>query len=185
MFNTLRQLFSGKQQPQPSKSVQADSQEKLIFEYFSEELDNSAYFKPESKQTVLNHLLHVLSITKTGNNLSVEEKKALGLNTRLAITKELIEVLSAEGLRLENPKAALEEIYNRATITKTRIDNFEKARRIGITKFTLMTAGDGSECSWCRKNSDREFGVDILSLMKSNCTCSPYAKCIINSVIAF
>lgn len=185
MLSTLRQLFSSNKNSQHQKATPPALHEKPIAEYFSEELDKSAYFKTDCKQTVLNHLLHVCSITNTSNRLTTEEKKALGLNTRLAITKELIEVLSAEGLRLDNPKAALEEIYIRATITKNRADSFEKALKIGIKKFILHAPGDGSECPWCKENSDKEFGANILSLMKEHCTCSPYSKCFINSVIDF
>lgn len=186
MFKTIQRLFSkNESNSQKSETPAVIDIERPIEEYFHDEVTNSVYFKPDYRQRVLDHLLHKQSLNKTGNNLTVEEKKSLGINTRLSITKELVQVLSREGISLENPKALLEEIYYRATISKSRIDGFHKARKIGIKKFTLLTSGDGSECEWCRNNADHEFGHDILEQMRINCKCKPYSKCIINSVVDF
>jgi hypothetical protein len=186
MFKTIQRLFFKNEGKQPKEEVLAASNhERSIEEYFRDEVERTPFFKQEFKQLVLDHLLQKNSLTKTGNNLTVEEKRELGINTRLSITKELAQSLSSEGLNLENPKLALEEIYYRVMTTKARIDNFARAIKIGIKKFKLLASGDGSECEWCRSNSDHEFGLDILDQIEMQCRCRPYSKCVINPVVEF
>ena len=186
MFNAIRQIFSKNEDAPPVPQPAGDgSPECPIETYFLKELQSCKYIKPECHATVLRHLKHEVSLTKTGNNLTVDEKKARGINPRLAITKELIEALSDDGLSLDNPKAILEEIYNRATIMKARTDGFKKAIRLGVTKFKLNACGDGSECAWCVEHSGTQFGRDILQQMEANCTCTPYSKCFITPVMEY
>ena len=186
MFSAIRRIFSKNEGASPAPPLASNSEsERPIETYFMKELQGCKYIKPDCHTVVLKHLKHEVSLTKTGNNLTAEEKKSRGINPRLAITKELIEVLSDDGLALDNPKALLEEIYNKATITKARTDGFQKAVRVGVKKFTLNTCGDGSECAWCAEHSGKQFGPDILRQMEANCTCAPYSKCFITSVIEF
>jgi hypothetical protein len=186
MLKVIQRLFSKNKGQQPEgMALAANNYERSTEEYFYAEVENCPYFKAEFKHSVLDHLLHKKSLNKTGNNLTVEEKRDLGINTRLSITKELAQVLSSEGLSLDNPKVALEVMYYRVTTSKAMIDNFVRAQKIGIKKFKFLASDDGSECDWCRSNSDREFGLDILEQIKTQCRCSPYSKCVVNPVIEF
>lgn len=186
MFNTIRRIFSKNEGASPASPPVSDSAPECTIEsYFMKELQGCRYIKPESHAAVLKHLTHEVSLTKTGNNLTAEEKKSWGINPRLAVTKELIDVLSGDGLALDNPKAVLEEIYNKATIMKARTDGFQKAVQLGVRKFTLNVCGDGSECAWCAEHSGKQFGPDIIQQMKAKCTCTPYSKCFITSVLEF
>ena len=186
MFKLFQNLFS-KETQATSMTIdhKNDKQQKQLESYFSKELKNSPYFKPECSQQILDHLLHQRSLTKTENNLTNEEKQFLGINTRLIITKELIQVLSTEGLGLANPKLALEEIYNAAVILKARVDNFERAKQLGIKKYKLNSSGGGGDCEWCQSSFLREFGEDILQQMQENCICKPYSKSFIKPIIEF
>jgi hypothetical protein len=186
MFNAIRRILSkneGASLASPPASNIAP--EWPIETYFMKELQDCKYIKPECHAVVLKHLKHELSLTKTGNSLTAEEKKSRGINPRLAITKELIEVLSDDGLALDNPKAILEELYNKASITKARTDGFQKAVRLGVKKYTLNACGDGSECAWCAEHSGKQFGPDILQQMEVKCTCTPYSKCFITPIMEF
>ena len=150
--------------------------------YFKREAQNSEFIKPEFKGRVYSHLLGTINLLKTGNKLTVNEKKALGINTRLSITRELIEVLNEKGLRLHYPSAVLTEMWSRAANSKSRHDRMSQLREGSIAEvFTLMSCGDGNDCSWCQANQDVEFPVttDIEHLIESNCTCNPYCKCSI------
>ena len=187
MLKSILRLFSNPKAQQTSLGIEPvkDDQARPIEEFFQEELEGCPYIRPEFKHRVLDHLLHKINLTKTDNILSTDEKKALGLNHRLAITKELVEVLTSEGIALANPKSLLDEIYNKSTITKARIDGFQKARKLGVMKFQLLPSGDGSECSWCEINSKKELGIDVLEQMKLHCRCTPYSKCSIIPKINF
>lgn len=184
MIQFIKSIFASKKVSTVSVPNQVLAiEEKPILEYYLAELRKCKYIKPERYGCVLKHLTHEESLIKTGTTLTIEEKKALGINTRLSITKELLEVLTPEGLALSNPKALLEKIYNKATITKLRDDGFAKSIKAGIKKFTLCESGDGSECQWCKENIGLEHGSYLLQLMRENCKCEPYSKCFINPVI--
>ena len=186
MLNKLKSLFKKKKQNVKSQSQAIKGIiEKPIMAYFQEELNSSRYIKKEHHETVLKHLTHEINLIRTENKLTSDEKKALGLNPRQTITRELIEILTENGLKLHNPKEILAEIYNKATIAKMTDDNFAKSIKAGIETFTLNASGDESECEWCKANLDVEMGQNILQLMKGNCTCTPYSKCFINPVVKF
>jgi hypothetical protein len=186
MFRKLKLLFSRKDTKiSISPSSAPVIEKKAVTEYFQEELDSCPFIKKECHNIVMKHLSHEVSLVKTDNKLTAEEKKEIGLNPRQAITKELVAVLTKEGLRNKNPKGILADIYNKATITKLRDDGFSKSIGAGIKKFTLQSSGDGSECDWCKENIDIEMGQDILELIKINCTCHPYSKCFIKPIVDF
>lgn len=186
MLNKLKSLFKKSKQNVASQT-QAIKEiiEKPIISYFQEELNSSKYIKKEHHETVLKHLTHEINLIKTENKLTSDEKKALGLNPRQTITRELIEILTEDGFKLQNPKEILAEIYNKATIAKSTDDKFAKSIKLGIETFTLNAPGDESECEWCKAHLDVEMGQNILQLMNENCTCTPYSKCFINPVIKF
>ncbi|API87300.1 hypothetical protein [Francisella uliginis] len=181
MFNKLKTFFS-KSESSPQEVVSTDVP---IQEYFKAEVEDSPYLKEDSYDLVMKHLNHEINITKTENKLSSDEKKALGLNPRQVITKEVVQVLNKDGLKLSNPKAVLSDIYYKAAMAKSREDSFAKASRIGIKKFTLLLAGDESECAWCKENSNVQLGTDALEVFNKNCSCIPYSKTIIQPVIEF
>ena|ERR1035438_3244568 len=154
--------------------------------YFRNEVFSSKFIKADARDTVINHLLGNTNILKTENKLSSDEKKALGINARLSITRELVGVLTEEGIKTYHPSAIISEMWNRATIKKLRHDNIEKLRVNSYAKkFTLMSCGNGDDCKWCKANQNREFqvSVDIEALIDKNCTCDPYCKCAIQPVI--
>lgn len=156
--------------------------------YFRNEVIHSKFIKEDAKDTVINHLLGNTNILKAGNKLTANEKKALGINARLSITKELVGVLTEEGIKTDHPSAIISEMWNRAMIKKLRHDNIEKLRASSYAKkFTLMSCGNGDDCKWCEANQDREFqvSVDIEAMIDESCTCAPYCKCVIQPVIEF
>jgi hypothetical protein len=196
MFDFLKSLFGKNIQPVDNAfknqvSIEAEEvsthsapSKKSESDYFLRELKKCPYIKIESHETVLRHFRHEKSLTKTDNKLTADEKKIMGLNPRLSITKELIEVLTEEGLALENPKQALEDIYNKATIEKLRDESFLKAKKIGVKKFKFI-AMLGECCDWCTQNNEKLHGLDILKLLNSGCTCKPYCKGYIEPQIEF
>jgi hypothetical protein len=152
---------------------------------FKKELDVCPYIKPECHESVIKHLTHEKSLYKSENILCAEEKKSLGLNTRVVFTQEFIVVLTKEGMELQDPKDILTEIYNKVTINKAIKDKFEKAIKVGIKRFTLELTGCGNPCEWCLSNAHKDFGVEILETLYNNCTCTPYTWSYINSVYKF
>lgn len=183
MLDAFRRLFT-KPSPAPRASQPAvEIEDRSIDDYFLGELRESKYIRPDCYAVVLKHLKHEASLTKTGNKLTADEKQALGLNPRITITKELVEVLTAEGLARVDPSVVLGEIYNKATVKKARTDNVRKSIDAGVEKFTLMSGGDNTECDWCKEHLNEEFEHDVLQVIEDNCTCVPYHKCSLRTVI--
>lgn len=153
-------------------------------EYFIRELKACPYIKIEAHERVLKHFRHEESLTKTNNKLTAAEKNKIGLNPRLSITRELIEILSEDGIALENPKQLLRDIYNKATIEKMRDEKIARALSLGIKKFKYRASLEDC-CDWCKKNDGKEFGVEVISRLNSECTCRPYCGGVIMSKIEF
>lgn len=153
-------------------------------EYFIRGLIACPYIKIEAHERVLKHFRHEESLTKTDNKLTAVEKNKMGLNPRLSITKELIEILSEDGIALENPKQLLKDIYNKATIEKLRDEKIARALSLGIKKFKYRASLEDC-CDWCKQIDGKEFGVEIISRLNSECTCKPYCGGVIMSKIEF
>ena len=190
MLSLIKSIFSKNKHielrseiAEPNQPIE-DSEENLSL-LFKNELSVCRYIKPECHEIVIKHLTHEKSLHKTENILSNEEKKSLGLNTRVIFTQEFVAVLTKEGMELQNPKDILTEIYNKVTINKAIRDSFKKSLRVGVKKFTLKPTGGGAPCEWCISNANKEFGTDILETLYKNCTCIPYTWSYINSVIEF
>lgn len=179
MFKLLNKIFQKKNNTArsaessrlPTPNASADA-------YFIRELIECTYIKPEEHERVLKHFRHEESLTKTENKLTLEEKKKIGLNPRLSITKELVEVLNEDGLSLANPKQLLNDLYNKATIEKLRDESFERSISAGVKRFEFLASLE-SCCEWCKQSHKKEFGLDILNVLNRECKCKPYCGGVI------
>jgi hypothetical protein len=185
MLGFIKSIFTNKKLDAPESNQSKEYVEDNIEALFEKELIACPYIKSEYYENVILHLTHKKSLFKTENLLSVEEKKILGLNTRVGFTKEFVAVLTKAGMELQNPKIMLEEIYSKVTIGKSVSDSIQKSLRAGVKKFTLELTGGGDSCEWCVSNTGKEFGTDVLDVVNKNCTCKPYTASYIDPVIKF
>jgi hypothetical protein len=158
---------------------------KPIESYFIEEIKKSPFLKKETHNLVLEHLLGKCDILKTSNKLSTDDKKALGINTRQSITKELVSVLNEKGIDEPNPKQVIVDILNRARITKSRFDSYEKSKKIPGIQFKLMSSGGGmGDCEWCVSKQNKILSdEDIMFFLANRCDCEPYSYCYIDPIL--
>lgn len=179
MFKLLRKVFQEKANMERSVDIsQPPTPNASADEYFVRELIACPYIRTEAHERVLKHFRHEESLTKTENKLTLEEKKKIGLNPRLSITKELVEVLSEDGLLLANPKQLLNDLYNKATIERLRKESFERSISVGVEKFKFLASLDGC-CEWCKRSHKKEFAVDVLEILNKECKCRPYCGGVI------
>jgi hypothetical protein len=180
MIKFLKKLFKKDEAQPPKKS-------KEIEFYFKQELNDCPCIKIEYHDIVLDHLMHKKYLTKTENKLTAEDKKSLGINPRISVTREMIEVLTDEGIRQKDPKDVLSSLYLRATFNKSREDTLEKYKNVGIERFSLMACGDERDCNWCKSMNGVEISVykDINALIKENCICESHCRCAIQPVSKF
>jgi len=178
---------SGYQQsPKIASELVSDNSHDLK-SYLKNELSKSELIKEDFKHIVLDHYLEKTNLLKTGNKLTRDEKKEIGINTRLSVTKELIEVLTDDAIANEaNPKEIISNIYHKARTAKYRHDELINMKKLGITQFTLMNCGDERDCEWSQLSSSKKFNVndDINSLIESKCDAS-YCRCGFQAEIKF
>lgn len=177
MFKFLKSLFGRSIQPLVIYE-NCDNNENDIRKYFLQEIEKSPFLKKERHDQVLKHLLQETNILKTETKLTVEEKKALGINSRLSITKELVNVLNEDGLKIEYPKSIITDIWNRASNAKLSYDSYMKAKKAGISKFKLVSSGGGiDDCDWCTQKQKLKFlsETDIVFFLENKCDCEPYS----------
>lgn len=155
-----------------------------ITDYYRAEIANSPFIKESGREAVLRDFLHEVKL-KDGELLSLEEKRSLGINSRLKITRELYEVLTPEGVEF-GPKKVMESLYLTATIHHSHRAALARMRVAGITQYSLMSCGDGQDCDWCASMEGKliPIEVDFVRLSKENCTCYR-CGCVLRAKIDF
>jgi hypothetical protein len=138
-----------------SDNLQAD-----LEKYAKAELKKSAYIKKEEYRAVLDFLLAKTDIIKSGNYLTLADNKALGLNTRRKISREAVNLLNDEGLKLYNLVGYVLDMWCSTRSKASLHQNLERVRRNGLVKKFVMLSSNGiDDCMWCRSNQEIEFAV--------------------------
>jgi hypothetical protein len=117
------------------------------------QIEKSPYFKPEKKQCLIDLLKNNSNLNDPfsyDDCLTVSEKKDLGLNSRLKISRQMIDFLNGEGLKLENPKEIISTIYHYVSSKQTSIETKERMESAGLTMYVWETSGDERVCPACR-----------------------------------
>ena len=181
MLNIFK-LFSKKTKNANNNSR---SKKRNIDDYFTNELDGCEFIKKEYHDIVLKHLTHQINLNKTGDKLSTEEKKTLGMNTRIAITHDLVNVLTEAALNQSNPKDILTSIYYRATFAKTHDDSRQQYIDLGVKKYKISACDDEGDCKWCKTMDGKKLSVneDLNELIKSNCNCKSHCRLSTSAVL--
>lgn len=188
MFKTIfSKLFNAAVKPPPANSVSeapASEQEPQpdIVTYYKTEIANSALVKESGREAVLRDFLHEVKL-QNGELLSLEEKRSLGINTRLKITQALYDVLTPAGLEF-GPKKVLESLYLKATFDHNRHRDIARMKNLGIKQYSPMSCGDNRDCDWCASMDGKPISVevDFVQLIKEHCTCD-YCRCVLQAKI--
>lgn len=168
MFAKLKHLLKTSK---PESVSEPQTSEKTFDEYLRDEVWDCPYIHSEFKQ----HVIHAISdrtYLKIGNELSTEEKKAMGLRVRKKIYKAQVEALTHDGLMF-GPSNLFSDIRNRAFHCHARASHLSKIREAGFKGYRFIPANDERDCAWCKNNAGRKFNinVNIESLIKDNCSC--------------
>lgn len=168
----------------PEKLAVAQISQPEIVTYYKAEISNSPFVKESGREAVLRDFLHEVKL-KDGELLSLEEKRSLGINTRLKITRELYEVLTPAGLEF-GPKKVLESLYLKATFDHNRHSAIARIKSAGFKHYSPMSCGDNRDCDWCTSMDGKLISVevDFVQLIKENCTCD-YCRCVLQAKIDF
>lgn len=180
MFGNLLNFFKKKH---IDSSAEFDAGD--VDDFFLYEIQRSPYIKEDCYDLVLNHLKGVKRLTKTGNVLTADEKRSLGLNTRISITHELMNVLTSDGLKKSDPKKILVSLYCSAIFQKKILEDMVRYKNAGLEYVQFMGVGDEKECSWCRSQHRKLFPVscDFRAIIEQGCECEEHCRAVLVPVI--
>jgi hypothetical protein len=113
--------------------------------------------------------------------LSVAEKKALGLNTRMKYSKHFIEYFKRAAFKTIEPKAALECMHLDAFHRVSRKMHLAKLRGIGVKQVRVAPVGDARDCGKVARMK-KVYRIDeVPELPVAGCD-SPYCRCIYEAI---
>jgi len=145
--------------------------------FIKEEIARSPYIKRSHADIVL---MRIVSLGAPINEeiFSLEEKKALGLNTRMKISKELYSCMTEKAMDdYENPKYIIEMLYNKATIRFYRHQNFDRMKESGAEYYIINSSKAAlDECEWCKSVDGKKFPItkSYPDMVDRYCSCTPY-----------
>ncbi|MDX9902048.1 MAG: hypothetical protein RBT22_11230 [Aliarcobacter sp.] len=159
MINFIKKIFT-----------KNDLEEELL----NDELKKSKIFLLEKKDLILKHIKNEMDLNVSNNYISKEEKEKLGLNVRLKISKELINIFNLAEIKEQNPKELLLELKLRIIHKISKLRDLKNAKGAKINKIKLLSAGDERTCKWCL-DIEKEIiditKIDLIKLIDDNCTC--------------
>lgn len=155
-----------------------------IVTYYKTVIFSSPFIRDSGREAVLSDFMQEVKL-KDGELLSLEEKRSLGINTRLKITRELYEVLTPAGIDF-GPKKVLESLYLKATFNHNRHRGIARMKGLGIKQYSPMSCRDKRDCDWCTSMDGKLISVevDFVKLIEDNCTCD-YCRCTLEAKINF
>ena len=151
--------------------------------FFNQEFDKQHYFKQSAKETVKQHIEHIINLNESKNLLSQKEKEELQLDDKLEFTKELLDIFEKEQILGLNPKLLLSNLFHKIRTLeykKTSLDEFKKS---GVLYFKLKNSCDEKTCKGCESLSERIFSIDedINEILEHTCT-SAYCRCFLQEI---
>jgi hypothetical protein len=117
------------------------------------QIEKSSYFKHEKKQALIDLLKETSNLYDPfpyDDCLTVAEKKALGLNTRLKLSRQMIDFLTEEGLKIENPKEIISTMYYQVCSKESAVKDKERMESAGLAMYVWETSGGERVCPACR-----------------------------------
>lgn len=143
-------------------------------EFLNDELKKVNFFLIEKKDLILKHIKNEINLNISNYYLSKEEKEKLGLNARLKISKELIDIFNLAEIKEQNPKELLNELNLKITHKISILRDLKNCKNAEIKKIKLLSAGDERTCKWCL-DIEKEIiditKIDLIKLIDDNCIC--------------
>ncbi|HXN49997.1 MAG TPA: hypothetical protein VN893_25320 [Bryobacteraceae bacterium] len=113
--------------------------------------------------------------------LSVEEKRALGLNTRMKYSKALIDCFDPRCLSTIEPKSVLEDMHLNAFHRVARKRDLLEIRELGVKQVRIVPLG-GRDCAKIRRLKKIHDIDELPELPLPGCT-APYCLCMYEAII--
>lgn len=160
-------------------------QQKGPDQYLSREVEKNDLIRKDKIEIVLQHLNNEINLNKTGNKLTADEKKELGINPRLQITHELLAVLNDKGRVHSDPKGVLSSIAMKANFARSHDENIQSYKCMGLKKYEVLACQDQRDCAWCKSMNGKKLSVNqsINELIEQNCRCDSHCRLVTIAVL--
>lgn len=174
------QRFFGKA---PSKEI--SGQQKGPDHYLVREVEKSDLIRKDRIEVALQHLNNEINLNKTGNKLTADEKKELGINPRLQITHELLAVLNEKGRTQSDPKSVLSSIAMKVNFARSHDEKIQNYKSMGLKKYEVVACKDQRDCAWCKSMDGKKLSVNqsINDLIEQNCRCDSHSRLVTVAVL--
>jgi len=118
-----------------------------------------------------------------GDTLSVEEKRALGLNTRMKYSKEFIEYFSPSVLKTIEPKSTLENMHLNAVNRVARKRDLHRFKEVGfVRQVRIVPIGNGQDCEEIKRFKKIHNIADVPELPLPGCS-APFCLCMYEPIL--
>lgn len=115
--------------------------------------------------------------------LTVEEKRALGLNTRMKYSKQFIEYFDPSALKTIEPKATLECLHLDAFHRVSRAKQLLSFKKLGFVKqVRVVPTGDGDDCGRIKRLKKTYSIEEVPDLPLPGCD-APLCRCRYEPII--
>ncbi|NOG32930.1 hypothetical protein HLB35_16230 [Halomonas sp. TBZ9] len=152
-------------------------------------IEESSFIKKGEHRKAIKHITGEIDLLKSGQPLTLNEKKDFNLNTRRKMTHDLINIIEMEGTDLNE---ALKEIDRMSLVTRSKAQreiHFKGISEEGLfKKVELMAPNDHRACRWCKSRNKKIFTVktssidEIEEVINENCTCEPWRIAMVTKV---
>ena len=127
--------------------------------------------------------VNTIAAFEGGQILSVEEKRALGLNTRMKYSRELIECFVPTSLKTIEPKSVLENMHVGAFHRVERKRELLRFRELGFVKqIKIIPCGDEDDCSKIKRLRKIHDLDKVPELPLPGCT-APCCRCMYEPIL--
>ena len=115
--------------------------------------------------------------------LTVDEKKKLGLNTRMKYSKKFIEYFDPESFKTIEPKDTLECMHLDAFYRVSRKDDLLNYKKEGFKKVKIDAIRDCLTCDKAKRLRGKVYRIEeVPELPLPGCD-SPYCRCTYQPII--
>lgn len=118
------------------------------------------------------------------SSLSVQEKRALGLNTRMKYSKAFIEYFDPTTLKTTEPKSFLEDMHLNAFHRVARKRDLVDFRELGFVKrVKIVPVGDARDCNEIKRFKKIHDLNRVPHLPLPGCA-APYCRCMYEPILS-
>jgi hypothetical protein len=144
----------------------------------AEYIKEAGIFDESKIEAIVDYVIGAKQMNYTDNLLSVDEKKSLGLNSRLKISKDLIDIFDRDKVNDLNPKDELRKVRIRIDSHLALIRDISIMKKLGFKKARYLGGHDERTCPWCLEHTGKFFDIndDVLHTVENNCTCYKYLR---------